>query len=343
MSNLLKSAKHILFCLIIFSNTSFGKEFDELFIIYEPIESASMIEQSINNSFNSMIYRLSGNSSPSNIWKIINAGNARKDFIKSYSIKNLKEESFLQVYFDKDLLIRKFNELSIPIIGNSRPVALFLVRIDSGSKDPYYLSASEFNSDFDSLIINLLKNISLSRGIFLELPEFDLFNKNELSKNKKLLNSNEFIASQYKSDSIIQINVANIGINNWTISGDINQSYQGNNFEDFFTDTFDKFLDLKVDNLLKDYLIDISKENLITISIGNINNFDNYKKSKMIIENLIGIKEIDISKFKINKITYKIKIFGDISDVIKGLSSNSFIEINDIFIDTNSLELTFNE
>ena len=63
----------------------------------------------------------------------------------------------------------------------------------------------------------------------------------------------------------------------------------------------------------------------------------------MIIENLIGIKEIDISKFKINKITYKIKIFGDISDVIKGLSSNSFIEINDIFIDTNSLELTFNE
>tara|TARA_Y100000996_G_scaffold414136_1_gene404176 strand:- start:1267 stop:2175 length:909 start_codon:yes stop_codon:yes gene_type:complete len=302
-----------------------------------------MIEQSINNSFNSMIYRLSGNSSPSNIWKIINAGNARKDFIKSYSIKNLKEESFLQVYFDKDLLIRKFNELSIPIIGNSRPVVLFLVRIDSGSKDPYYLSASEFNSDFDSLIINLLKNISLSRGIFLELPEFDLFNKNELSKNKKLLNSNEFIASQYKSDSIIQINVANIGINNWTISGDINQSYQGNNFEDFFTDTFDKFLDLKVDNLLKDYLIDISKENLITISIGNINNFDNYKKSKMIIENLIGIKEIDISKFKINKITYKIKIFGDISDVIKGLSSNSFIEINDIFIDTNSLELTFNE
>lgn len=343
MSNFVKSTKHIIFCLIIFSNTSFGKEFDELFIIYEPIESASMIEKSINNSFNSMIYRLSGNSSPSNIWKIINAGNARKDFIKSYSIKNLREESFLQVYFDRDLLIRKFNELSIPVIGNSRPVVLFLVRIDSGSKDPYYLSASELNSNFDSLIINLLKNISLSRGVFLELPEFDLFNKNELSKNKKLLNSNKFIASQYKSDSIIQINITNIGINNWTIDGDINQSYQGNDFEDFFIDTFDKFLGLKVDNLLKDYLIDISKENLITISISNINNFDNYKKSKMIIENLIGIKDIDISKFKINKITYKIKIFGDISDVIKALSSNSFIEIDDIFIDTNSLELTYNE
>ena len=75
--------------------------FNELFVIYEPIESASQIEKSINNSFNSMIYRLSGNSSPSNIWKIINAGNARKDFIKSYSIKNIDDESYLQVYFEK--------------------------------------------------------------------------------------------------------------------------------------------------------------------------------------------------------------------------------------------------
>tara|TARA_X000000368_G_scaffold402562_1_gene376601 strand:+ start:7911 stop:8930 length:1020 start_codon:yes stop_codon:yes gene_type:complete len=339
----MKSIKHIIFCLIIFSNTSFGKEFDELFIIYERIESASKIEQSINNSFNTMIYRLSGNSSPSNIWKIINAGNTRKDFIKSYSIKNLSEESFLQVYFDKDLLIKKFNELSIPIIGNSRPVILFLIKIDSGSEDPYYLSASEFNSKFDSLIVNLLKDTSLSRGIFLELPEFDLFNKNELSKNEKILNSNNFIASQYESDAIIQINITNIGISSWAITGDINQPYQGNNFNDFFIDVFNKLLVAKVDKLLKNYLIDISKENLITITIDNINNFDNYKKSKTIIENLIGIKEIDISRFRINKITYKIKIFGDINDVIKGLSSNSFIEINDIFIDTNSLELTFNE
>ena len=49
--------KHIIFCLIIFSNTCFGKEFNELFVIYEPIESVSQIEKSINNSFNSMIYR----------------------------------------------------------------------------------------------------------------------------------------------------------------------------------------------------------------------------------------------------------------------------------------------
>ena len=100
--------KHTLLSLIIFSNTCFGKEFDKLFVVLEPIDSVSQIEKSINNSFNTMIYRLSGSDSPSNIWKIINAGNTRKNFIKSYSIKNIDNKSYLEVSFDKDLLIKVF-------------------------------------------------------------------------------------------------------------------------------------------------------------------------------------------------------------------------------------------
>ena len=58
-----------------------------------------------------MIYRLSGNSSPSNIWKIINAGNARKDFIKSYSIKNIDDKSY-NAYEKK----RRYDNRRIPRI-----------------------------------------------------------------------------------------------------------------------------------------------------------------------------------------------------------------------------------
>ena len=339
----MKFIKHIIFCLIIFSNTCFGKEFNELFVIYEPIESASQIEKSINNSFNSMIYRLSGNSSPSNIWKIINAGNARKDFIKSYSIKNIDDESYLQVYFEKDLLIEKFNELSIPVIGNSRPSILFLIKINSGSKTPYFLSGSDINSNLDSLVVNLLREISNSRGIFLELPEFDLINKNELISHERLINPNNFIASQYKSDEIIEIEIINTGLNSWMVEGDINLIHTGDNFENKFINEFNQFLNLKVDNILKNYLIDTRKNNLVTISIANINNFENYKKSRNIIDNLVGIKEIDINKFEINNITYQAEVYGDLDDVVNELSSNSFIEISNIFIDTKSLELTFEE
>ena len=339
----MKFIKHIIFCLIIFSNTCFGKEFNELFVIYEPIESTSQIEKSINNSFNSMIYRLSGNSSPSNIWKIINAGNARKDFIKSYSIKNIDDESYLQVYFEKDLLIEKFNELSIPVIGNSRPSILFLIKINSGSKTPYFLSGSDINSTLDSLVVNLLREISNSRGIFLELPEFDLINKNELISHERLINPNNFIASQYKSDEIIEIEIINTGLNSWLVEGDISLIHTGDNFENKFINEFNKFLNMKVDNILKNYLIDTRKNNLVTISIANINNFENYKKLRNIIDNLVGIKEIDINKFEINNITYQAEVYGDLNDVVNELSSNSFIEISNIFIDTNSLELIFEE
>ena len=211
------------------------------------------------------------------------------------------------------------------------------------SKTPYFLSGSDINSTLDSLVVNLLREISNSRGIFLELPEFDLINKNELISHERLINPNNFIASQYKSDEIIEIEIINTGLNSWMVEGDINLIHAGDNFENKFINEFNQFLNFKVDNILKNYLIDTRKNNLVTISIANINNFENYKKLRNIIDNLVGIKEIDINKFEINNITYQAEVYGDLNDVVNELSSNSFIEISNIFIDTTILELTFKE
>mgnify|MGYP003323094509 CR=1 FL=1 len=178
--------KHIIFCLIIFSNTCFGKEFDELFVVYDPIDNPSKIEKSINNSFNTMIYRLSGTNSPSNIWKIINAGNSRKDFIKSYSIKNIDSKSYLEVNFDKNLLISKFDDLSISVIGKSRPVILFLINIDSGLSDPYFLTFSESKSLIDSSIQNYLKKFANIIGILRKTNFGTLFNVRSIRKASDL-------------------------------------------------------------------------------------------------------------------------------------------------------------
>ena len=102
--------KHFLVILIIFSNHSFGKEFEELFTIYEPIESSSKIESSINSAFNNLVYRVSGSNSPSNIWRIINSGSSRKDFITSYAIKNIDNVSYLEVKFNQSLVVNKFKD-----------------------------------------------------------------------------------------------------------------------------------------------------------------------------------------------------------------------------------------
>ena len=330
-----------IFCLIIFSITCFGKEFDELFTIYVPIDNASKIEKSINSSFNIMIYRLTGDSSPSNIWKIINAGNARKDFIKSYSIKNINNDSYLQVFFDKDLLIKKFNELSIPALGNSRPSILFLINIDNGSLKPYTLKNSQSNSKIDYLIKNSLKNLSNSRAIFLELPELDLSDIDILSSYSKLINSNDFLNSKYDSSEVIEINITKVGINNWQINGDIAFDYNDNDFNNYFIEKFERYVVNIIDQLLDKNIIETSKETITNITISNINNYDDYMRSKEKISNLVSTKNVDISSFEFNKISYQVDIYGDFDSFVNEVSGINFMNTIETNYSNQTLELDF--
>ena len=333
--------KHTVFCLIIFSNTCFGKEFDKLFTIYTPIEDRSQIENSINKSFNTMIYRLSGKNSPTNIWKIINAGNSRKDFIKSYSVVNNNENNLLEVNFNKNLLISKFKELSIPFIGNSRPTILFLIKIDSGLKDPYYLSFQESDSDLEKNIKNYLTKASQSRGIFLELPELDLLDLNNLNNYEKIVNSKQFFGEKYLTDEIININISKTGINKWSVSGDIRLTSADQNFNEIFIKAFSEYTDESINLLLNDNLIDITKVSSVNISIENINSYQDYKKSKKIIEDLAGTRDINISKFNTNTIYYQLSIYGDLKSIIYEFKDTSLLSIVDVIYDTSTIQLKY--
>ena len=333
--------KHTVFCLIIFSNTCFGKEFDKLFTIYTPIEDRSQIENSINKSFNTMVYRLSGKNSPTNIWKIINAGNSRKDFIKSYSVVNNNENNLLEVNFNKNLLISKFKELSIPFIGNSRPTILFLIKIDSGLKDPYYLNIQESNSDLEKNIKNYLTKASQSRGIFLELPELDLLDLNNLNNYEKIVNTKQFFGEKYLTDEIININISKTGINKWSVSGDITLTSGDQNFNEIFIKAFGEYTDESINLLLNDNLIDITKVSSVNISIENINSYQDYKKSKKIIEDLAGTRDINISKFNTNTIYYQLSIYGDLKSIIYEFKDTSLLSIVDVIYDTSTIQLKY--
>ena len=333
--------KHTIFCLIIFSNTCFGKEFDKLFVVYEPIESSSQIEKFINNSFNTMIYRLSGNNSPSNIWKIINAGNSRKDFITSYSIINFENKSYLEVNFDKDLLISQFNKLSIPLIGNSRPVILFLINIDSGLEEPYFLTNNQSKSEIDILIKNYLKEMSSQRGIFLELPELDLIDINELNNYGKLINSNKFFNDKYISDDLISISISKTGISEWSVNGSVELNIDNQNFVDIFMKEFINYTNQSIDNLLNKSRIDVTEGGLINISIDNVNTLQDYKKSREVIQNLVGVKDISINKFNIDTIHYQLSIYGSFNSLLKEISENNFLQVIDVYEESSSIHLSF--
>ena len=333
--------KHTLLSLIIFSNTCFGKEFDKLFVVLEPIDSVSQIEKSINNSFNTMIYRLSGSDSPSNIWKIINAGNTRKNFIKSYSIKNIDNKSYLEVSFDKDLLIKVFNELTIPVLSSSRPVILFLIEIDPGTGKPYYLTNTQYNSELDNILKNYLKDESISRGIFLELPELDLIDVNQLSNYERLIDFEDIINEKYIFDELIKINISKTGIDQWSIGGDINMTVNDIDFISSIIEQFKKYTNNRINKMLEENIINTSKKGIINISVANINSFQDYKKSRKVIENLVGLRDIDISKFEIDTIFYKLDIYGDFDSIVKEISESNFLEINSQYKDSSQINISF--
>ena len=288
-----------------------------------------------------MIYRLSGSDSPSNIWKIINAGNTRKNFIKSYSIKNIDNKSYLEVSFDKDLLIKVFNELSIPVLSSSRPVILFLIEIDPGTGKPYYLTNTQYNSELDNILKNYLKDESISRGIFLELPELDLIDVNQLSNYERLIDFEDIINEKYIFDELIKINISKTGIDQWSIGGDINMTVNDIDFISSIIEQFKKYTNTRINKMLEENIINTSKKGIINISVANINSFQDYKKSRKVIENLVGLRDIDISRFEIDTIFYKLDIYGDFDSIVKEISESNFLEINSQYKDSSQINISF--
>ena len=288
-----------------------------------------------------MIYRLSGSDSPSNIWKIINAGNTRKNFIKSYSIKNIDNKSYLEVSFDKDLLIKVFNELTIPVLSSSRPVILFLIEIDPGTGKPYYLTNTQYNSELDNILKNYLKDESISRGIFLELPELDLIDVNQLSNYERLIDFEDIINEKYIFDELIKINISKTGIDQWSIGGDINMTVNDIDFISSIIEQFKNYTNTRINKMLEENIINTSKKGIINISVANINSFQDYKKSRKVIENLVGLRDIDISRFEIDTIFYKLDIYGDFDSIVKEISESNFLEINSQYKDSSQINISF--
>jgi hypothetical protein len=319
--------KHFIVVLIIFSNQSFGKEFNELFTIYEPIENSSKIESSINSSFNNLIFRISGSNSPSNIWKIINSGSSRKDFIASYSMKNIDGISFLEVKFNQDRIISKFKELSIPIIGYSRPVIFFLIEIESGAESSYIVSQDPKNS-LDRIFINILDRLSKQRGLFLEIPILDLEDQKFLSNSNILSPPKDYLISKYNFDKLVDIKLINIGLNEWVFSGDIERSISSQSYKKDIERIFLEYVESIIPLSLEDLVIDTSNVSLISINVKGISSYEDYKISKDKLLTLIGVTDLDILSFKNNIIKYQANIMGDINSLSRDIDNNSFFEID---------------
>jgi len=259
----------------------------------------------------------------------MNSGSSRKDFITSYSIKNYDGNSFLEVKFNQDTVISKFKELSIPIISQSRPVIFFLIEVESGAETSYFIS-QESNTAIDNIFINTLDRISKQRGIFLELPIFDLEDQRILSDFNILSSPKEYLISKYDFDNLLDIKLINQGFNEWSFSGDINTAISSESYKTDIETIFLRHLESIISKALKDLVIDTTNVFVTKIGVTGINTYEDYKISKDKLLKLIAISDLEILSFKNNTIEYKATIIGDMNSLQRDVQNNSFFDINNL-------------
>ena len=325
----------ILLAVIIFSNYSFGKEFQKLFEITSPTNNVSNIDIVISKSFNDLVYRLTGDNNFRTIKKIAPDMKTKKDFLVSYEPITINNEPFLLSKFNKDSLIKKLNELEIPVIGYNRPITMMLIKIDDGKYPPYILNTSS-NKLLDENIKFILNKISNKRGIFFELPVFDLNDLEELNNLTIFDSEKEIILSNYEYDYELNLQISQPFINQWIITGDLNLDKFIN--LDLILLDFEENLNIITDNFLTDFLTP-NTSNSINISVSNINSYNDFVGFQEALNRLISIKDAKMTSYTNSLLSYTFIIKGDSESFVKEVNANLDLQVINIEEDSISIEL----
>ena len=325
----------ILLAVIIFSNYSFGKEFQKLFEITSPTNNVSNIDIVISKSFNDLVYRLTGDNNFRTIKKIAPDMKTKKDFLVSYEPITINNEPFLLSKFNKDSLIKKLNELEIPVIGYNRPITMMLIKIDDGKYPPYILNTSS-NKLLDENIKFILNKISNKRGIFFELPVFDLNDLEELNNLTIFDSEKEIILSNYDYDYELNLQISQPFINQWIITGDLNLD-KFINLDSILLD-FEENLNIITDNYLTDFLTP-NISNSINISVSNINSYNDFVGFQEALNRLISIKDAKMISYTNSLLSYTFIIKGDSESFVKEVNANLDLQVINIEEDSILIEL----
>ena len=318
-----QSFKFILTFVIIFSNYSYGKEFQKLFEITTPMNPVSNLDAAISKSFNDLIFRLTGTNSLSTIKQIAPSVKVKKDFLISYEPINIDDQSYLVAKFNKDSLIEKLEFLEIPIIGYNRPTVMMLMKITDGSQTPYILNNSS-NSNVDNKIKIILDEVSNQRGIFFELPVFDLNDIKELSSLTIFDSERDIILSNYEYDFQLNLNLSQSNINKWIILGDYKSKKSLS--LDLTLENLQISLNSLADNYLSTFIIS-DNESYIEVIVNNITSYDDLMKLQDAMLRLISIRTSVIKSYVEDSISYTLKINGDLDSFKKEIRANPYLQL----------------
>jgi len=321
-------------------NMAFSKEFPALFEVKIPVDQYTNTNDGLNKAFNRLIQKLSGSRSKKFLWRIGDAQLNKIEFVSSYSTELIGEQEFLSVKFNSEALIPELRKIGTPLIGFNRPVILMLFKIDTGESTPVYLDNSASTDLMSAKIKQTFMDIALQRGVYLELPEFDLEDQNLLNQTNILFSPSEYIQEKFYNDAFLVIDLVRVGINQWSVGGDLKTiaPLQEKQVIEFFENTIHAFLDELLE--VKPLEPGTPGEKLM-VSIQGLNNFQDFQSVESELDKIFAIKSRSFHAFQRTKIDYMTQLFQTKDSLMKELRGSTKFLIKEYNADTNHLKLEY--
>ncbi|MDB9813391.1 DUF2066 domain-containing protein [Gammaproteobacteria bacterium] len=330
----------IFFVIFCFGANIHAKELPSLFTVNIPVDQYNNTNDGLNKAFNQLLKKLSGSRDKRYLWRVGDAKLNKIDFVSSYSIDVIDGKEYLSVEFNRATLIPELRKIGIPLIGFSRPVILFLIKIDSGEGMPSYMN---LNNPIDSLQTNLqatLKEIASDRGVYLELPAFDLEDQNFLQQTNILFSPAQYMKEKFYNDELLYLEISRVGINQWLINGDFNSqlSIQEDMVLDFFSEKIHLFLDsfLAVEPLEQG-----ASGDRLMLSIAGLESFEDVQAVELELEKIFAIKSRNLHFFNRAHIEYKAQLFQSTDALLKELRGSSKLYVKELTQDSATLYLEY--
>jgi hypothetical protein len=337
---MIQKIKILILLNFLMANTAFTKELPALFEVKIPDDQYTNTNDGLNKAFNRLIQKLSGSRSKKFLWRIGDAQLNKIEFVSSYSTELIGEQEFLSVKFNGEALIPELRKIGTPLIGFNRPVILILFKIDTGESSPVYLSSSSSSSKLDLEIKQVFKNIALERGVYLELPEFDLEDQNLLNQANILFSPSNYIQDKFYNDAFLAIDLVRIGINQWSVDGDLKtiSPLQEKQVIEFFQNAIHEFLDDLLE--VKPLEPGASGERMM-VSIHGLSDFQDFQSVESELDKIFAIKSRSFYTFERTKIDYLTQLFQTKDSLIKELRGSTKFLIKEYNADNNELKLEY--
>ena len=337
---MIQKIKILILLNVLMANIAFTKELPALFEVKIPEDQYTNTNDGLNKAFNRLIQKLSGSRSKKFLWRIGDAQLNKIEFVSSYSTELIGEQEFLSVRFNGESLIPELRKIGTPLIGFNRPVILILLKIDAGESAPVYLSSSSSSDQLAAEINQTFKNIALERGVYLELPEFDLEDQNLLNQANILFSPSNYIEEKFYNDAFLAIELVRIGINQWSVNGDLKSisPLQEKQVIEFFKNAVHEFLD---DLLEVKPLEPGASGERVMVSIQGLKNFQDFQSVESELDKIFAIKSRSFHAFERTKIDYMTQLFQTKDSLMKELRGSTKFLIKEYNADINQLKLEY--